>query len=130
MTFGGFGANAAAREIRQAQERDKMSDKCPKCGEDLCPKCFQCLTEHNEDPVSNHPGTEGNPRYGKHVTPCEVPYLRQLAILRRQRDDLLGATRSVVYQLEKLATAVGWNMDEVLTQAKAAIAAVEKEQLK
>ena len=34
-----------------------MEHKCCEitCGADACPSCGACLTEHNEDPVTNHP---------------------------------------------------------------------------
>lgn len=43
---------------------------CLTCGAERCKKCGECNTFHNEDPVDNCPGTEGNPRPALH--PAEI----------------------------------------------------------
>lgn len=35
--------------------------KCVSCGAEICQRCGECKTCHNEDPVSDCPGTSGNP---------------------------------------------------------------------
>jgi len=39
---------------------------CAACGAEVCERCGECMTQHNEDPVCNCPGTSGNPKPPQH----------------------------------------------------------------
>jgi len=76
-------------------EKAMSDEKCPQCGAELCPTCFQCITEHNEDPVSSCPGTEGNLRTGTHIPLREADLRRQLAAEKERADERELALQSL-----------------------------------
>jgi len=59
--------------IRQWQGREPLTANplpdaaCVHCEADVCGKCGECATQHNEDPVCNCPGTDGNPGPPSHA---------------------------------------------------------------